>query len=215
MSRPSQNADQHLIEAAQKMLKHTSLSQMNIRQVAAEAGVNLGMFHYHFKTKDQFAKAVMQDVYEKFFKNFSLKIEEAGSSLEKLRQALLALGYFARDHRKLVLSLVRDVMDGNKEVLLFVRQNGIRHAKILWALVGQCQKEGFIEKMPRPQVFAFMMPAIMGPTLIVGAAESVAKTVFQKGLLKGADLLVLSDKALQKRIDMALRGLGAGEGMKK
>ena len=59
MSRPSQNADQHLIEAAQKMLKHTSLSQMNIRQVAAEAGVNLGMFHYHFKTKDQFAKAVM------------------------------------------------------------------------------------------------------------------------------------------------------------
>jgi hypothetical protein len=43
----------------------------------------------------------------------------------------------------------------------------------------------------------------------------VAKTVFQKGLLKGADLLVLSDKALQKRIDMALRGLGAGEGMKK
>ena len=215
MTRPSHNADQRLVEAAEHMLKTTSLSQMNIRQVAARAGVNLGMFHYHFKSKDQFARAVMQDIYEKFFKNFSLKIEEAGSTLEKLRQALLALGLFARDHRKLALGLIRDVMDGNQEVLSFARQNGIRHAKILWALVGQCQKEGFIEKMPRPQVFAFMMPAIMGPTLIVGGAECVAKTVFERGLLKGADLLVLSDKALQKRIDMALKGLGAKEGVKK
>jgi AcrR family transcriptional regulator len=215
MTRPSQNADQRLIEAAQKMMKKTGLSQMNIRQVAAEAGVNLGMFHYHFKTKDQFARAVMQDLYEKFFKNFSLKIEEADSALEKLRQALLALGFFARDHRKLALSLIRDLMDGNKEVLSFVRQNGIRHAKILWALVGQCQKEGLIEKMPRPQVFAFMMPAIMGPTLIVGGAESTAQTLFEKGFLKGADLLVLSDNALRKRIDMALKGLGAREGVGK
>ena len=79
MSRPSHNADQRLIEAAQKMLIKTGLNRMNIRQVAAEAGVNLGMFHYHFKTKDLFIRAVLQDVYEKFFKNFSLKIEEADS----------------------------------------------------------------------------------------------------------------------------------------
>jgi AcrR family transcriptional regulator len=216
MTRPSHNADQRLIEAAEKMLKNTSLGQMNIRQVAAQAGVNLGMFHYHFKSKDQFNRAVMQDIYEKFFKNFSLKIEEADTPLEKLKQALLALGLFARDHRKLALSLIRDVIDGNQEVLLFVKQNGTRHVKILWNLVGQCQKEGLIEKMPRPQVFAFMMPAIMGPTLVVGGAESVAKGLFQKGLLKGADLLVLSDQALKKRIEMALRGLGAeaGEGQR-
>jgi AcrR family transcriptional regulator len=215
MTRPSHNADQRLIEAAEKMLKNTSLGQMNVRQVAAQAGVNLGMFHYHFKSKDQFNRAVMLDLYEKFFKNFSLKIEEAGSTLEKLRQALLALGVFARDHRKLALGLIRDVMDGNREVLSFIQKNGTRHAQILWELVGRCQKEGLIEKMPRPLALAFMMPAIMGPTLIVGGAESVAKTLFEGGLLKGADLLVLSDKALQKRIEMALKGLGAKEGVKK
>jgi AcrR family transcriptional regulator len=211
MSRPSHNADQRLIEAAQKMLIKTGLNRMNIRRVAAEAGVNLGMFHYHFKTKDLFIRAVLQDVYEKFFKNFSLKIEEADNPLEKLRQAILVVGIFVRDNRKLALGLIQDVLDGNTEVLSFVRKNGMRHVKILWDLVGQCQKEGLIEKMPRPQVFAFMMPAVAAPALAVGGVENVASSLFAKGVLKGVGVLVLSDQALQKRVDMALKGLGARE----
>jgi AcrR family transcriptional regulator len=211
MTRPSQNADLRLIEAAQKMLKNTSLSQMNLRQVAANAGVNLGMFHYHFKSKDQFSRAVMQDVYERFFKNFNLRIEEADSSIEKLRQALLAIGVFVRDHRRLMLNMMRDVLDHNEVAISYVKANGQRHAIVLWDLVGRCQKEGVLEKMPRPQALAYLMPSVVGASLAVGGAESVAKTVFEKGFLKGADLLVLSDKALQKRIDMALKGLGAKE----
>jgi AcrR family transcriptional regulator len=209
------DADQRLIEAAQKILKKSSLSRMNIRQVATKAGVNLGMFHYHFKTKDMFIRAVMQDVYEKFFKNFSLRIEEADTPLEKLRQALLTLGMFVRDHRKLVLSIIEDVLDGNKEVLLFVRKNGERHARILWDLVGQCQKEGLIEKMPRPQVFAFMMPAVVGSAVLMGGVENVASSLFERGVLKGAEVLILSDSALRKRVDMALEALASRKGGKR
>ncbi len=209
MTRPSQNADKRLIEAAQKMLKKNSLSQMNVRQVAAEAGVNLGMFHYHFKTKDQFIRAVLQDLYEKFFKNFGLKIEEADTNLEKLRQALFAVGQFARDNRVLALAILRDLLDHNQETLNFIKTNATRHAVVLWELVSQCQKEGSLEKMPKPQAMAFMMPAVAGPALVLAGVESVASSLLSKGLLKGAGMMILSDEALKKRIDMALKGLGA------
>ncbi len=209
MTRPSQNADKRLIEAAQKMLKKNSLSQMNVRQVAAEAGVNLGMFHYHFKTKDQFIRAVLQDLYEKFFKNFGLKIEEADTNLEKLRQALFAVGQFARDNRVLALAILRDLLDHNQETLNFIKTNATRHAVVLWELVSQCQKEGSLEKMPKPQAMAFMMPAVAGPALVLAGVESVASSLLSKGLLKGAGMMILSDGALKKRIDMALKGLGA------
>jgi hypothetical protein len=106
-------------------------------------------------------------------------------------------------------------LDHNEAALSYVKANGQRHGMVLWDLVGKCQKEGYLEKMPRPQALAYLMPSVVGSSLAVGAAESVAKTLFEKGFLKGADLLVLSDKALQKRIEMALRGLGAGEGGKK
>ncbi|MBC7946203.1 MAG: TetR/AcrR family transcriptional regulator, partial [Burkholderiales bacterium] len=50
MPRPSQNTDRRLIKAARKLLPETGCSGLNLRQVAVKAGVNLGMFHYHFKT---------------------------------------------------------------------------------------------------------------------------------------------------------------------
>ena len=211
MTRPSQNADLRLIEAAQKMLKNTSLSQMNLRDLASDAGVNLGMFHYHFKTKEQFARAVMQDTYEKFFKNFSLKIESESTSLEKLRQALFAVGIFVRDNRKLLLNMMRDILDKNEVAISFIKMNAKRHAVIIWELVGQCQKEGSLKKMPRPQALAFMMPVVVGPSLAVGGVENVAASILEKGLLKGVGIMVLSDKVLKERIDMALKGLGAKE----
>lgn len=214
MSRPSQKTDEQLIKAAQEMLKHTGLSRMNLRDVAAKAGVNLGMFHYHFKTKDQFIRTVLQDTYEKFFKNFNLRIEGQVTSREKLRQALLTIGQFARDNRQLVLSLLRDILDHNQEILSFVKNNGKRHAKVVWDLVGQCQKEGSLKKMPRPQAMAFILPAVVGPALAVGGVENVASSILTKGFLKGVGIMLLSDQAIRQRVDMALKAVSSGEGGK-
>jgi AcrR family transcriptional regulator len=187
---------------------------MNLRDVAAKAGVNLGMFHYHFKTKDQFIRTVLQDTYEKFFKNFNLRIEGQVTSREKLRQALLTIGQFARDNRQLVLSLLRDILDHNQEILSFVKNNGKRHAKVVWDLVGQCQKEGSLKKMPRPQAMAFILPAVVGPALAVGGVENVASSILTKGFLKGVGIMLLSDQAIRQRVDMALKAVSSGEGGK-
>src|SRR5581483_5845523 len=100
-----------LIEAGREMLRESGLGRVNLRQVAARAKVNLGMFHYHFKTKDQFIRAVLQDCYEKFFRNFNLKIEEEQAPLEKLRKALFAMGQFTRDNRGLFLSMLQDALE--------------------------------------------------------------------------------------------------------
>jgi AcrR family transcriptional regulator len=214
MSRPSQKTDEQLIKAAQEMLKSTGLSRMNLRDVAAKAGVNLGMFHYHFKTKDQFIRVVLQDTYEKFFKDFNLRIEGQDKPLEKLRQALLTVGQFARDNRQLVLSIMRDVLDHNQETLSFVKNNGKRHAKIIWDLVGQCQKDGSLKKMPRPQIMAFLMPVVAAPALAIGGVENVASSLLTKGFLKGVGIMILSDPSIRQRVDMALRAVGTGEGGK-
>jgi AcrR family transcriptional regulator len=53
------DTDQRLVDTALEMAKHSGLSNLKLRDVAQKAGVNLGMFHYHFKTKDQFTRAVL------------------------------------------------------------------------------------------------------------------------------------------------------------
>ena len=54
MSRPSKNTDRLLIEAAKELIPEAGFKGLKIREVARKAGVNLGMFNYHFKTKEKF-----------------------------------------------------------------------------------------------------------------------------------------------------------------
>ena len=54
MTRPSQNIDQRLLEAGRRLLPDLGCAALSVRRLAAEAGVNAGMFHYHFRTKDVF-----------------------------------------------------------------------------------------------------------------------------------------------------------------
>lgn len=209
MTRPSSNADQRLIQAAQEILKHSGFDRMNLVQLAAKAKVNPGMFHYHFKTKDQFARAVLQDIYEKFFKDFSLKIDEEKSSLEKLRRALFAIGRFSSDNRQMLLSLFHDSLGQNKVVHEFVKENFKRHGFAVFDLIQKCQKEGSLGKISKYEAMAFLMGAVNAAGMVVGLLEYVEHNVFTKGVLKGVQILLLSDQVLQRRVDMALKGLGA------
>ena len=209
MTRPSSNADQRLIQAAQETLKHSGLDRMNLRQLSAKAKVNPGMFHYHFKTKDQFSRAVLQDLYEKFFKDFSLKVEGEKFALEKLRRALFAIGRFSSDNRRVFLSLFHDALGQNKVVRDFAKENFKRHGFVVFDLIQECQKEGSLGKISKYEAMAFLMGSVNAAGMVVGLLEYVENSVFQKGLLKGVQMLMLSDQTLQRRVDMALKGLGA------
>jgi AcrR family transcriptional regulator len=212
MSRPSQNTDEKLIKTGLEMLEKSGLSRMNLRQVAAKAGVNLGMIHYHFKTKDQFIHAVLQDIYEKFFANFSLKVEEGTTPIEKLRQAIFAVAQFVRDNRRLLLSLIQDALDHNPEVKAFVQKNFGRHAKILLGLIRQCQANGSLVKINIAQVLVFLMPSVLGANLMMAALEHAQATLLMKAFIRGFGAPLLTDKAIQRRVDWALKSLSQGRG---
>ena len=105
MPRPSQNIDQLLIDAALELLPQTGVRKLSIRQVAQHAGVNLGMFHYHFKTKDAFAAAVLQQLYDGMFASLKLESLSSTSPIENLRSALMVLARFGLNQRQLLVRL--------------------------------------------------------------------------------------------------------------
>ena len=60
MSRPSRNVDALLLRAGRELYPETGAAGLSIRKVAERAGVNLGMFHYHFRTKEAFVRQLLQ-----------------------------------------------------------------------------------------------------------------------------------------------------------
>ena len=204
MARPSQNTDARLIKAARQLLPETGCSKLNLRQVAAKARVNLGMFHYHFKTKEQFLRHVLQQVYEEFFKELQLEAAHYPSPIENLRASLLVFARFARDNRRLIFALMRDAMNGERVAQDFLRANLHRHIEILIGLIRRCQAQGRFKGLAPANVLVTLISSMNMPSIVSELAQRARG--FPASLREVLQADVLSDDALESRIAFLLRG---------
>jgi AcrR family transcriptional regulator len=205
MSRPSRNIDQLLIATARELLPDTGCRGFSIRQLTERAGVNLGMFHYHFKTREHFLSRVLQDVYQEMFTTLTFQAHADRPPLDNLRAALNVLGRFARDNRRLVRRLLADAMSGDAIAQEFFRRNFPLHLRVLAEVVTAGQKAGTFRKLPVIQALAFLGGAVAMPNILVTVVTE--QTLMPPQLTAQLDRDVLSDKAITQRVDMAIRGL--------
>lgn len=205
MARPSQQIDQRLLAAGFELLPVTGCRGLSARKLTEHAGVNLGMFHYHFRTKENFIRTLLDQTYEQMFSVLTIKAQEGRSPLHNLHNALKVLAHFGRTHQQLLRRIGADALAGEHVAAEFLQINVPRHLGVVARLIEEAQRDGSIVNAPLPQVITFLAGAIMAPVLLGMAAQ-------ENGLLPAetAQLLehaVLSKEATEQRIDFALRGL--------
>ena len=213
MSRPSRNVDQQLLRAGQELLPATGIRALSIRQVTERAGVNLGMFHYHFKSKDIFVRAVLEQKYNDMFASLELESHRFPMAVENLRAAVNVLARFGRDNRGLLVKLINDAFSGETVAKEFMQANMPRHIRVVSALLVQSQNEGSLSKKAVSQALAFLMGGVGAPILLGWAAiaNGFVPTLFAHELEQS----VFTDAAIAERVDMALIGLAASRKMTK
>ena len=210
MTRPSRNTDRLLLEAGKKLIPEMGISGLTVRAVAKKAGVNLGMFNYHFKTKDTFVERLLSDMYEDFFKSFKMESETGGDCRERLKNAVLTLGRFVRARRRIIIMIIQEIIIGNRKIMEFAKANMTRHIMILLGLIKECQKKKYIAKMPLPSAASFFIAAIVGPNIVLAIVEQYARKGLATHLFAAAvEKMVLTDKELQRRVEIAFKGLAS------
>jgi AcrR family transcriptional regulator len=203
--RPSQNLDQALLAAGLELFPRRGCAGLTVREVADAAGVNLGMFHYHFKSREGFLKALLQGVYESMYAGLAFEGARGGDPVENLRAAVRFMGRFVRQNRPFIARLMADALSGDAVALDFARNNMPRHLGVVHALIVAAQKAGRIRALPPPQALGLLAGATAFPILFAGSvAES--GVLGDSGSRELHDLL-LSDDAIDARIDLALSAL--------
>lgn len=212
MPRPSRNLDRALLAAGRMLLPQMGCAGLTIRAVADAAGVNIGMFHYHFRTREAFLRAVLQQAYEEMYARLTFVITHPRelNALESLRHSLRVLGRFLRDNRTFIARVVADALAGDEIAREFMKQNMPRHLGLLAQLVKLGQREKLVRKLPVAQAVGICAGALAAPILFGGAiVESGALTRRDSNRL-AADLL--SDAAIDARIDIAIAAIGLAKG---
>lgn len=206
MARPSANLDRKLIDAGRAMLPETGLSGLSVREVCRRAGVNSGMFHYHFKSKDAFVRRVLNECYERFLGAFR-EAEGTGSPRERLRRVLIAVGRFSRDNRSFQTLMMRELLDGQPEMSRFAKENFGRHVDIVFRLIEECRREGTVRPLPPPVLAMFAMSTMSLPALAVTGFERNGVRALGGRPLKEFAATALADAMIETRADMVLAAL--------
>ena len=136
MPRPSRNLDLALLQAGRELFVHTGCAGLSVRAVAERAGANVGMFHYHFKSKDNFLRTLLQQVYEEIFAGLSQAATRPGAAIDSLRGALLAAAALLVRHRRVIARVWMDAVAGEPVATEFVRRNAPRHVGMLKGIGG-------------------------------------------------------------------------------
>ncbi|MBN1595246.1 TetR/AcrR family transcriptional regulator [candidate division FCPU426 bacterium] len=207
MTRPSRNLDQKLISAALALLPSTGYSGLSMRAVAKKANVNLGMFHYYFKNKDEFVKRVAEEFYDKLYRNFTLGAAEGETAREQLRNAIAALVKFGKENRKLLLALIKDVMSNHQPTIRLLEKFLPRHGVILLRLVRQCQREGLISNIPLPTVMMSLMAGIFGPVVVMTILEQVKLSPPYEWGKRMVLPFLISDRMIEQRMRLLFDAL--------
>lgn len=196
-----------MLASGRALFPQAGCAGLSVRAVAEHAGVNPAMFHYHFASKDEFLRRLLQEAYEEMFASLTGRVQADGPAIERLRCALTVVAGFARTHRRLLARLWMDALAGEPVALAFFRDNGPRHLGVLFALLEQAQAEGAIAELPPVQRFAFVMGSVLLPMIFVsGLVESVAMPGLPYAVYEAQ---VMDDDAVACRIALALAALGA------
>jgi len=205
MPRPSRNLDRALLAAGRALLPARGCAGLSIREVADAANVNLGMFHYHFKTREAFLRTLLQSMYEEMFSQLTVQRDASWGALENLRAALRFMGRFVRTNRPILARVLADALCGDPIALEFLRLNMPRHLGHMHQLIELGQRQGVLKRMPVPQALGFCAGSLAMPILFGGAVAESGE--LGKAGTKMISEALLTDAAIDERIELALAAI--------
>jgi AcrR family transcriptional regulator len=146
MARPSQNLDQKLLELGKEKIVTQGIANLSVRQICLDAGINLGMFYYYFKTKENYIKAIFKSLSDDMTESWTAETQKLSTSEQKLKKALFMNAKMMKEHRGMIEIIIKDTNIFDKMYIEIGRGLYDRLMKFYTELMDECKNDGYLDK---------------------------------------------------------------------
>lgn len=179
MARPKSDLSTKLVDAARRRFLRDGVEGASLRGIAQDAGTNIGMVYYYFKTKDELFLAVVEDVYVGLLADF----ERALSAPDVPPEARL-LRIFERvaafDERELEVSrlIVREALVSSERLARLARRFEAGHVPLMIGVLAGGVEQGRFARDLHPAVLVAATAILAVFPQLLHHAVSAAKLPF-------------------------------------
>jgi AcrR family transcriptional regulator len=182
-----------ILEVAEKLFANKGFDGTSIRDIAAEAGVNVAMISYYFKSKEN----LMQSIFEKSMGSFRVRVESLlkDDSLNSFQKMEILIdekieGIMARQ-RFYKIMICEQVTNKNPIIIEFVNEMKKKNAEAVNKLIREGQKKGEYKKGVDVILLLSTLFGTISQTLInkeqyreINRLQSLSEDEFEAGLKK-------------------------------
>ncbi len=202
MTRPSHNIDLLLFNTGEKLLIEVGFEKFSVRHLCKKAGVNLGMFHYYFKTKENFIELLFESLFNKHLECQKKAAEKHLRAKDKLKAVIYERAVMTLTNKQLITVFFKEILNRSFDKLLAKHKK--EEMRFLIPIIEQCKKDKDIAQNLKIQhILPLILPA---PNFAVATDLFRVADIDSDGNItmeKNADLKAYIDKLA----DLILRGL--------
>jgi AcrR family transcriptional regulator len=174
MARPRSDIQPRIVEAARARFLAEGVDGASLREIARDAGTNIGMIVYYFPTKDDLFLAVVEEVYGGIVEDMRKILGVDGSARERLRGAFVRLGHASPLELEVIQLVVREALSSSTRLRRLFARFMRGHLALLTATIADGLKNGeFDSAIPAPLILVAVMGLGGIPQIARRASRSI------------------------------------------
>jgi len=195
-----------ILRSGLRLVKRNGLRALTVRAVAADAGVNLGTFVYHFRSRAAFADELIAHWYAPLWTQLQDTVEAPSSPLERFRLLVLQVVRWLAANRSLVGHLLLDAAAREPAALRFLRRLGQRHPALILQALRDAQQAGQVVPAEPLHLMMFTMAAAGMPVLL--AQGLGARRLVPPAMGRLALAYALEPAHIEQRVQWVIDAIG-------
>ena len=172
MARPRSDIAPRIVRAARARFLAEGVDGASLRQIAAEAGTNIGMVYYYFPSKDDLFLAVVEEVYVGLLADLERALAPALSVEARIAGLYQRLGALAADEQLVLRIVVREVLASPARLERLIERFRRGHLPLVVRLVADGFATGMFNPRLPPALVLIALLALGGPAQLILQAAS-------------------------------------------
>jgi AcrR family transcriptional regulator len=202
MGRPASDIAPRIVHAARERFLFDGVDGASLRNIAKDAGTNIGMVYYYFKTKDELFLAVVEEVYSRLLEDMRRIMAEPGPPDRRIAELYQRIAAMSDDEFKVVRLILREALVSSARLTGLAKRFQAGHVPLVMQLI----EDGVSQQRLRADLHPV---AMLGAMFVLGLMPQIARRLLSATDLGFAPLLPPAAAVANMMFEVLLRGIGS------